>query len=76
MSWKAPTSTGGSPLTGYRIYRGTTAGGGTFLVSVAAGTTTLTDTAVTKKVTYFYRVTAGNAVGEGTPSVEVSATAR
>ena len=76
VSWKAPTSTGGSPVTGYRIYRGTTAGGGTFLVSVAAGTTTFTDTAVTKKVTYFYRVTAGNAVGEGPPSVEVSATAR
>ena len=71
VTWKAPTSTGGSPVTGYRIYRGTAAGGGTFLVSVAAGTTTFTDTAVTKKVTYFYRIYGGEcrrrgcAVGRG-----------
>jgi fibronectin type 3 domain-containing protein len=76
VSWKAPTSTGGSPVTGYRLYRGTAAGGGTFLVTVAAGTTTFTDTAVTKKVTYFYRISALNVVGEGPTSVEVSATAR
>ena len=76
MSWKAPTSTGGSPVTAYRLYRGTASGDETYTVSVAAGTTTFTDTAVTKKVTYFYRITAVNAVGEGAPSVEVNATAR
>jgi len=43
---------------------------------VAAGTATFTDTAVTKKVSYFYRIAAVNVVGEGAPSVEVSATAR
>jgi len=76
LSWKAPTSTGGSPVTAYRVYRGTAAGAGTFLVSVAAGTTSFTDTAVTKKVNYFYRVTAVNVVGEGPPSAEVNAAAR
>jgi fibronectin type 3 domain-containing protein len=76
VTWKAPTSTGGSPLTGYRIYRGTSAGGGSSFVTVAAGTTTFTDTAVTKKVTYFYRIAAANPVGEGPSSVEVNATAR
>jgi Fibronectin type III domain/FG-GAP-like repeat len=76
VTWKAPTSNGGSPVTGYQIYRGTAAGGGAFLVSVAAGTTTFTDTAVTKKVTYFYRIAAVNVVGEGAPSVEVNTTAR
>ncbi len=76
VSWNVPTSTGGSPVTGYRIYRGTTAGTGGFLVSVAAGTTTFTDTAVTKKVTYFYRVSAANAVGESPASIEVNAAAR
>jgi fibronectin type 3 domain-containing protein len=76
ISWKAPTSTGGSPLTAYRIYRGTAAGGGSSIVTLPAGTTTFTDTGVTKKVTYFYRIAAMNDVGEGPQSVEVNATAR
>ena len=76
VTWNAPTSNGGSPVTGYRIYRGTAAGSGTFLVSVGPTTTTFTDAAVTKKVKYFYRITALNSVGESPPSAEVNATAR
>ena len=76
VTWNAPTSNGGSPVTGYRIYRGTAAGGGPFLVSVGPTTTTFTDAAVTKKVKYFYRITALNSVGESPLSAEVNATAR
>jgi len=75
VSWAAP-SNGGSPITAYRIYRGTATGSGSFLVSVGAGTTTFTDANVTRKVRYFYRVTAANAIGEGPPSSEVNAVAR
>ena len=76
VSWNAPTSNGGTPVTGYLLYRGTAAGAGTFLVSVAPGTTTFLDTTATRKVKYFYRVSAENSVGEGPRSVEVNATAR
>jgi hypothetical protein len=76
ITWKPPTSNGGTAVTGYDIYRGTSRGGGSSIVRVGATTTSFTDTTVTRKVTYFYRVTARNSVGEGPSSVEVSATAR
>jgi fibronectin type 3 domain-containing protein len=65
LSWKAPTSDGGSPVTGYRIYRGTASGSESFLVSVGAASTTFTDASVGHKTRYYYLVTATNAVGEG-----------
>jgi len=76
VSWNAPAANGGTPVTGYRIYRGTAAGAGSFLVSVGPSTTTFTDATVTRKVKYFYRITALNSVGESMPSAEVNATAR
>jgi hypothetical protein len=76
VNWNAPSSNGGTPVTGYQIYRGTAAGSGSGIVIVAPGTTTFLDTTVTRKVKYFYRITALNSVGEGPPSVEVNPTAR
>jgi fibronectin type 3 domain-containing protein len=75
LAWNVPASTGGSPITGYRIYRGTASGSETFLVSVAATTTSFTDASVAHKVRYYYRVTATNAVGEST-SASANVTAR
>jgi len=65
LSWKAPSTDGGSPVTGYRIYRGTASGGESFLVSVGATTTSFTDASVAHKIRYYYRLTAVNGVGEG-----------
>ena len=76
LKWTAPLSNGGSPVTSYRIYRSTTSGTETFLVSVSGSTLTYTDKAVTKKVRYFYWITAENQLGEGAHSTEVNATAR
>ena len=71
LSWSAP-ATGGSPITGYKIYRSTTAGSELFLI--ANGSTAFTDTGRTNGTTYFYKVTAVNGIGEGLPSNEASAT--
>ena len=73
LAWTAP-SNGGSPITGYRIYRGTTSGSETLLTNAGGSTTTYTDTSATNGTTYYYEVSAVNAVGEGLPSNERSAT--
>jgi len=73
LSWQAPADDGGSPITGYRIYRGPSSGTETFLVEVGA-VLAYTDLGLTNGVTYFYQVAALNAFGEGPRSAEVSAT--
>jgi predicted phage tail protein len=72
LSWTVPFD-GGSGITGYAIYRGTSSGGETLLASVAPGTT-YPDASVTSGITYYYRVLATNADGDGATSNEVSGT--
>src|SRR2546429_20374 len=73
LTWQAPASNGGSPITNYRIYRGLSPGTETLLTTVGA-VTSYTDTAVTNGVTYYYQVSAVNNAGEGPKSNEASAT--
>jgi hypothetical protein len=75
LSWSAPASNGGSPITGYNIYRGTTSGGEALLASVG-NVTSYKDTTTTRGRTYYYIVKAVNAVGEGPGSNEASAVAK
>lgn len=72
LSWTVP-SDGGSPITGYKVYRGTASGAETLLATLG-NVTTYDDPAVTNGTTYYYKVSAVNAVGEGSRSNEVSAT--
>ena len=73
LTWTAPASDGGSPITGYQVWRGTTSGT-VSLVTPVGLTTTYTDTTVTNGTTYYYRVAAVNAVDTGPGSNERSAT--
>jgi Putative Ig domain/Fibronectin type III domain len=73
LSWTAPSFDGGSSLTGYRIHRGTSPGGETFLESVGTGTS-FTDATAANGTTYYYKVSAENALGEGPRSNEAQAT--
>ncbi|OPX65580.1 MAG: Fibronectin type III domain protein [Methanomassiliicoccales archaeon PtaB.Bin215] len=67
LTWDAPSNTGGSPITGYKIYRGTSAATLTLLATVGL-VTEYTDDTVTNGQTYYYKVSAVNAIGEGAMS--------
>ena len=73
LVWTAPTSDGGSPLTKYSVYRGTSSGSESLLVD-AGSALRFVDKTVLAGTTYYYRITASNAQGESLRSNEVSAT--
>jgi Fibronectin type III domain len=72
LSWTTPND-GGSTITNYKIYRGTTSGGEALLATLGA-VTSYDDTSATNGTTYYYEVSAVNNVGEGPVSNEASAT--
>ena len=78
LTWTAPASTGGSAITGYNVYKATTAGGesNTPVNSspLASTARTFTVTGLTNAVGYYFTVKAVNAIGVGAPSNEASAT--
>ncbi len=74
LDWDPPSDDGGSSITDYYIYRGTTSGGESYHDNVGSTATNYNDTSVTNGQQYFYYVTAINGVGEGSASGEVSAT--
>ncbi|HJT10718.1 MAG TPA: fibronectin type III domain-containing protein [Candidatus Nitrosotalea sp.] len=72
LSWTAPINNGGSTITGYKIYRSTSSGTESFLIAVG-NVTSYTDTGLTNGITYYYKVTAVNSVGESAQSNEANA---
>ena len=75
LMWQLPTITGGLPLTKVRVYRGEVPDQLEPCKDIDATATEFTDFDVTIGTTYFYTVTAINAVGEGARVEVVSAIA-
>ncbi len=74
LAWNAPAFDGGSSITGYRVYRGPSPGGETLLPTPAITSTSYTDATAVNGTTYYYKVSAVNANGEGPLSNGASAT--
>ena len=74
LSWRAPSSSGDSPIIGYRIYRGRSPDAVSPLADIGE-VLTYTDPAVPSGVAFYYQVSARNGAGAGLRSAEVSATA-
>ncbi len=71
LTWETSSSDGGSVITGYSVYRGSSAGNLTLLTTLG-NVLTYTDLSVTNGETYYYKVSAVNGVGEGAQTSEVS----
>jgi fibronectin type 3 domain-containing protein len=73
LIWGAPPDFGGSPITNYKIYRGSTSEGEKLLTTLT-NVLTYTDSGLTNGEEYWYKVSAVNAIGEGALSNAVYAT--
>ncbi len=73
LAWSAPADDGGSAVTGYRIYRGTSSGSLALLDAIGTNASYVA-ARLTNGQTYYFAVSAVNAIGEGARSSEASAT--
>jgi fibronectin type 3 domain-containing protein len=73
LSWSAPSCDGGTPLTGYAIYRAIGSAPLALYASVVPTPTSFVDAPTYLSKTYHYVVKATNVVGEGSPSGEAIA---
>ncbi|MBI5001400.1 MAG: VCBS repeat-containing protein [Euryarchaeota archaeon] len=71
ITWSPPSSDGGSPVIKYKIYRGLKTGLSDNF-TILGNVLNYTDTILTYNGTYYYKISALNTIGEGTPSGEIS----
>ena len=64
LTWTPPATNGGAAITGYNVYRGTSAGGESATpVAANVTATSFTDTGLINGTTYYYTVAAVNSAG-------------
>ncbi len=74
LLWTGPLNDGGSAITSYRIYRGTSPGGESSTpIATGITATSYVDNTAVNGTTYYYKVSAVNGTGEGAQSSEASA---
>ncbi|MBI4392802.1 MAG: S8 family serine peptidase [Euryarchaeota archaeon] len=73
LSWQAPVDDGGTPITGYRVYRGSASGQETFIEELPV-VFSYADGGLENGTTYYYVIRAVNALRESSPSNEVNTT--
>ena len=78
LSWSAPSSDGGSAVTGYKVERSTNSGltWTTVVADTGSTSTSSTVSGLTNGTSYAFRISAVNAAGTGTGSSTVTATPR
>jgi hypothetical protein len=74
VTWDAPDD-GGSPITGYSLYRGTSPGAEVLYANLSPSRTSFMDTQVSAANTYYYYVTAANAAGTSEHCGEIASQA-
>jgi outer membrane protein assembly factor BamB len=72
LTWTTPGNNGGRPISGYKVYRGSTSGGETLIATLGV-VLTYTNTGLTNGQLYYYYITAVNAYGESAGTQELSA---
>jgi fibronectin type 3 domain-containing protein len=70
LNWNPPTVSGGTPVTGYNVYR-SEAFAGTYTLIASQTGTSYNDSTVINGHTYYYEVSANNSAGEGGKSSPV-----
>ncbi len=76
LTWGAPARDGNATVTGYRVYRGSSAANLELLAVVGPEPLRYVDAEVANGASYAYAVAAVNAIGEGLPSPVASGTPR
>jgi hypothetical protein len=74
LSWTAPSFDGGSQISNYVLYRGTAPNPTQALTTLPPTPTSYVDQSAANGTTYYYKVSALNANGEGAKSNEANAT--
>ncbi len=68
LSWKAPSSNGGTKLTGYEVQRKNSCDSKFVTIGSVVNSTTYSDAGLSPNTCYQYQILATNAIGQSTPS--------